>query len=31
MAELGRRLMAALPGLAVRPAEDDHDPIGWLR
>jgi dinuclear metal center YbgI/SA1388 family protein len=31
MAELGRRLMAALPGLAVRPAEHDHDPIGWLR
>ena len=30
MAELGRRLTAALPGLDTRPAENDHDPIGYL-
>ncbi len=30
MAELGRRLAAELPGLAVQPARADHDPIGWL-
>lgn len=30
MAELARRLAAALPGLDARAAVDDRDPIGWL-
>jgi dinuclear metal center YbgI/SA1388 family protein len=31
MAELARRLTEALPGVDVRPAEDDRDPISWLK